>query len=67
MVELTEADVRERFDEALKSAGSVRKLAAEIGVSYGLVGDVARGRREVCGKVAEFLGVEPIRVYREVK
>lgn len=66
MGELSEEQVKQRFEEALKAAGSIRRLAAQIGVSYGLVGDVATGRREVCGKVARHLGLELVKIYREV-
>ncbi len=66
MTEITETEVLKRLDDAIKTAGSLRALAAKVGCSFQLICDVRIGRRNATGRLAEFLRVERVVVYRDI-
>lgn len=68
MRKISEAEALRRFRAALLTAGSMRALAAQAGVSAGLVNDVEKRRRRLTGRLAKFVGVERGEApYRETK
>lgn len=62
---LTEAQVMDRFREAVKVAGSQRAFATQHKVSLQYVNDVLHGRREMGVKILDALGLERVVRYQE--
>ena len=57
---LSELETRARLEQAITTAGGVRKLADLIGVSAPLISDMRKGRRAITVAVVAHLGLRRI-------
>lgn len=63
-LKMTEQEVRERLDGAIKVAGGQRKFAEAHGFSVAYVNDVVRGKRDLADRILAAIEVERRVVYQ---
>ena len=58
---------RQILEKEIKLAGTQKAFAVKHGLSCAYVNDALHGNRDIGGKLAEVLGLEPLRMYRPIK
>jgi plasmid maintenance system antidote protein VapI len=59
-----ENDLRKELIKRLKRQGTQSSLAREIGISHSYLNDILKGKRQITGPVASYLGFERCTVFK---
>lgn len=61
---LSRAELMDALRGRVKTAGSMRRLAAEYGLSVAFISAVLKGRKDPGPRLLDRMGYEPLTVYR---